>query len=184
VKRAGAPRALVAALLPACVTPACSALVPTAPAAPLAELASESPAPPPTSSPTSAPTSVLEAPLPAASASEACTADEGCGFAPAIGRCVADPRANQQPAVVDQGIVCYCDAGRCATLRVLPVACESDASCAIATDPRPHPIAADAAHPHHAGRPCRGATGPFALSAACELTNLCTLRRHACARPR
>lgn len=106
----------------------------------------------------------------------ACAADADCGYAPAEERCVANPRANRQPPLVNQGIVCYCEAARCATLLVPPVACESDASCAVLAEPRPHPVAADAAHPHERGRPCRD----FVFSTTCERTNICTMHRLAC----
>jgi hypothetical protein len=108
----------------------------------------------------------------------ACASDADCGYDPERARCLADPRANKQPLLCDQGIVCYCGDPdhRCATLRVPPVPCESDASCAVRADPRPHPVAADAAHPHERGRPCRD----FTIGTTCERTNICTLRRHAC----
>lgn len=105
----------------------------------------------------------------------ACGADPDCGYDPGADRCVADPRANRQPPIVDQGIVCYCDdRALCATLRVPPVPCESDASCAVRLDPRPHPVAA--AHPHEHGKPCRD----FTLATTCERTNICTMHRLAC----
>jgi len=117
---------------------------------------------------------------PVATAAEpGCAADADCGFDPTGGRCTADPRANRQPPLVDQGIVCYCEAARCATLRVPPVPCESDTSCAVRADPRPHPVAADAAHPHERGRACRD----FVFSTTCERTNICTMHRPACPRP-
>jgi hypothetical protein len=120
-----------------------------------------------------------------ASPAPACAADEDCGYDPAQGLCRADPRANRQPPLVDQGLVCYCDGARCASLRVPPVPCESDASCAVSEDPRPHPIAADAIHPHERGgssatkspitngtpNPCRD----FVFSTTCERTNICTM---------
>ncbi|WP_437732428.1 hypothetical protein [Sorangium sp. So ce1335] len=106
----------------------------------------------------------------------ACTDDTGCGYDPATERCGADPRLNRQPPVTDQGIVCYCDAGACALLRVLPVPCEGDHDCAVAHEPRPHPARATRERPHEKGRPCRDLT----LSTTCERTNICTLRRHAC----
>lgn len=116
---------------------------------------------------------ILAAPEPA------CGSDADCGYDPDRARCAADPRANRQPPIRDQGIVCYCDdlARRCATLRVLPVPCESDASCAVRLDPRPHPVAADVAHPHPRGRACRD----FTRSATCERTNICTMHTLACA---
>jgi hypothetical protein len=108
----------------------------------------------------------------------ACSSDADCGFEPDLDRCTADPRANRQPPLVDQGLVCYCDdaSRRCATLRVPPVPCESDASCAVDLAPRPHPIAASREHPHERGRPCRD----FAFSTTCERTNICTMTRHRC----
>jgi hypothetical protein len=109
-----------------------------------------------------------------------CAADADCGYDPAADRCVADPRANRQPVVVDQGIVCFCQGARCAALHVAPVPCESDAACAVSADPRPHPIAADRAHPHERGKPCRD----FAYSTTCERTNICTMHVHACPRRR
>jgi hypothetical protein len=111
-----------------------------------------------------------------------CASDEACGFDPGRARCVVDARANRQPEIVDQGILCYCDAGRCATLQVPPVPCESDAACAVAREPRAHPVAADAVHAHGPKNPCREANREIALSAVCEQTNLCTLRRHTCRR--
>ncbi|WP_437286530.1 hypothetical protein [Sorangium sp. So ce406] len=106
----------------------------------------------------------------------ACANDAGCGYDPASERCGGDPRLNRQPPVTDQGIVCYCDAGACAMLRVLPVPCEGDHDCAVAHEPRPHPVRATRERPHEKGRPCRDLT----LSTTCERTNICTLRRHAC----
>ncbi|WP_437481559.1 hypothetical protein WME75_38150 [Sorangium sp. So ce1014] len=112
-----------------------------------------------------------ERPFPAA-----CGGDADCGYDPASERCGADPRLNRQPPVTDQGIVCYCDAGACALLRVLPVPCEGDHDCAVAHEPRPHPVRATRERPHEKGRPCRDLT----LSTTCERTNICTLHRHAC----
>jgi hypothetical protein len=108
----------------------------------------------------------------------ACSSDADCGFDPARDRCRNDPRANRQPPLRDQGIVCYCEerARSCSTLRVPPVPCESDASCAVRLSPRPHPVAATVAHPHERGRPCRD----FLFSTTCERTNICTMHRHAC----
>ncbi|WP_437777773.1 hypothetical protein [Sorangium sp. So ce1097] len=106
----------------------------------------------------------------------ACTDDAGCGYDPATERCGADPRLNRQPPLTDQGVVCYCDAGACALLRVLPVPCEGDSDCAVAHEPRPHPVRATRERPHEKGRPCRDLT----LSTTCERTNICTLRRHTC----
>ena len=135
-----------------------------------------------------APATPGEAPSPPVAPEPACAGDADCGYDPARDRCVADPRANRQPPLLDQGLVCYCDGARCALLRVPPVPCESDASCAVGAEPRPHPIAADAAHPHPRGRPCREFSGPglrpwdFVTSATCERTNICTLRRLSCPR--
>ncbi|WP_437598243.1 hypothetical protein WMF28_36705 [Sorangium sp. So ce590] len=112
-----------------------------------------------------------ERPFPAA-----CAGDADCGYDPASERCGADPRLNRQPPVTDQGIVCYCDAGACARLRVLPVPCEGDHDCAVAHEPRAHPVRATRERPHEKGRPCRDLT----LSTTCERTNICTLHRHAC----
>lgn len=107
----------------------------------------------------------------------ACGRDADCGYDPRADRCIADPRANRQPPLVDQGIVCFCDDHRlCATLRVPPVPCEYDASCAVRLDPRPHPVAADGAHPHERGKRCRD----FTLATTCERTNICTMRRLSC----
>lgn len=108
-----------------------------------------------------------------------CARDEACGYDPESQRCDADPRSNRQPAVLDQGIVCYCDEGahQCRTLRVLPVPCESDASCAVDPLPRPHPVAASLAFPHEQGKPCRD----FTLATRCERTNLCTMHPLECA---
>ncbi|WP_437645854.1 hypothetical protein [Sorangium sp. So ce362] len=108
--------------------------------------------------------------------SAACAGDADCGYDPASERCGADPRLNRQPPVTDQGIVCYCDAGACARLRVLPVPCEGDHDCAVAHEPRAHPVRATRERPHEKGRPCRDLT----LSTTCERTNICTLHRHAC----
>jgi hypothetical protein len=113
---------------------------------------------------------------PPAPPAPACAADADCGYDPDGGRCVADPRANRQPPLTDQGLVCYCDAARCATLRVPPVPCESDASCAVRADPRPHPVAASAAYPHERGRPCRD----FLIATTCERTNICTMTHLRC----
>jgi hypothetical protein len=110
-----------------------------------------------------------------------CSRDADCGYDPAGDGCDSDPRSNRQPPLVDQGIVCYCDeaARRCAILRVPPVPCESNASCAVSPDPRPHPVAASVEHPHERGRACRD----FAISTTCERTNICTMRRHDCPSP-
>ena len=106
-----------------------------------------------------------------------CQDDADCGYDPVSERCGSDPRYNRQPPIVDQGIVCHCEASRCARMRVLPVPCESDRDCAVRPDPRPHPVRASASRPHERGRPCKD----FTLSTTCERTNLCTMRRHRCA---
>jgi hypothetical protein len=109
----------------------------------------------------------------------ACGADTECGYDPSSDACDSDPRSNRQPPLRDQGVLCYCDATalRCATLRVPPVPCEGDASCAVDPSPRPHPVAASAAHPHEKGRVCRD----FTISTTCERTNICTMNVHECA---
>jgi hypothetical protein len=108
----------------------------------------------------------------------ACSADEDCGYDPVSDACDSDPRSNRQPPLRDQGVLCYCeDAARtCAILRVPPVPCEGDASCAVSLAPRPHPVAADAAHPHEKGRVCRD----FTIATTCERTNICTMNVHDC----
>ena len=108
----------------------------------------------------------------------ACTADRDCGYDPASDVCDSDPRSNRQPPLRDQGVLCYCDdsAHRCATLRVPPVPCEGDGSCAVDPSPRPHPVAASAAHPHEKGRICRD----FTIATTCERTNICTMTAHEC----
>ncbi|WP_437673469.1 hypothetical protein [Sorangium sp. So ce131] len=116
------------------------------------------------------------APAPERSQAAACAGDADCGYDPANERCGSDPRLNRQPPLTDQGIVCYCEAGACALLRVVPVPCEGDHSCAVAHEPRPHPVRATRERPHEKGRPCRD----FTLSTTCERTNICTLRRHVC----
>ena len=93
-------------------------------------------------------------PSAAAPRARACRDDADCGYHPDGDACDADPRLNRQPLLVDQGIVCFCEAGLCETLRVPPVPCESDRSCAVRPDPRPHRVRASAAHPHERGRPC------------------------------
>jgi hypothetical protein len=136
------------------------------------------PWPPPLSTAITAPEAARATATPA-EPDAACAADADCGYDPLRDRCRADPRANRQPPIVDQGVVCYCEEARCAALRVPPVPCESDASCAVRADPRPHPVAAGAAHPHERGKACRD----FVLSTTCERTNLCTLHRLRCPRP-
>ncbi len=108
----------------------------------------------------------------------ACSADRDCGYDPASDACDSDPRSNRQPPLRDQGVLCYCDDGarRCATLRVPPVPCEGDASCAVNPSPRPHPVASDTDHPHERGRVCRD----FAIATTCERTNICTMTVHEC----
>jgi hypothetical protein len=108
----------------------------------------------------------------------ACAADRDCGYDPASDVCDSDPRSNRQPPLRDQGVLCYCDdsARRCATLRVPPVPCEGDASCAVDPSPRPHPVAASPAHPHEKGRVCRD----FTVATTCERTNICTMTAHEC----
>lgn len=107
-----------------------------------------------------------------------CSVDADCGFDPAANRCTSDPRANKQPPLRDQGIVCYCAEARaaCATLRVPPVPCEADESCAVDPDPRPHPVAASRARPHEKGKPCKD----FTIATTCERTNICTMRPLSC----
>src|SRR5262245_55195108 len=106
----------------------------------------------------------------------ACAQDTDCGYDPSRGVCGSDPRYNRQPPLIDQGILCYCEEHRCATLKVPPVPCESDASCAVRADPRPHPVAASADFPHERGKPCQD----YRLSTTCERTNICTLHRPTC----
>jgi hypothetical protein len=132
--------------------------------------------------PASTPTA---APAPTA----ACRTDDDCGYDPPGNRCGADPRYNKQPPLVDQGIVCYCDASTqgCALLRVDPAPCEGDTSCAVRIDPRPHPIRADAAHPYERPQPCRapraGAASRTVHWVTCERTNICTMHTRKCAQP-
>lgn len=108
----------------------------------------------------------------------ACRADRDCGYDPVSDACDSDPRSNRQPPLRDQGVLCYCDAAalRCATLRVPPVPCEGDASCAVNPSPRPHPVAADATYVHEKGRVCKD----FTISTTCERTNICTMTVHEC----
>lgn len=107
-----------------------------------------------------------------------CRSDADCGYDPASNRCGSDPRLNKQPPTVDQGIICYCESARaaCEILRVLPVPCEGDHSCAVNLDPRPHPVRATRNRPHERARPCRDL--PFTTT--CERTNICTLHRVKC----
>ncbi|AUX47261.1 uncharacterized protein SOCE26_087790 [Sorangium cellulosum] len=123
-----------------------------------------------------APLEAAAAPAPERSQPVVCTGDADCGYDPANERCGTDPRLNRQPPLIDQGVVCYCEAGACSLLRVVPVPCEGDHSCAVAHEPRPHPVRATRERPHEKGRPCRD----FTLSTTCERTNICTLRRHVC----
>lgn len=125
--------------------------------------------PPP---PRLAPVSVAPAPAQPAAPEVSCVTDADCGYAPALDRCLADPAANRQPPLVDQGLVCFCEAARCATLRVLPVPCEADESCAVQRAPRPHPVRASASTPHERRR-CD-------LTTTCERTNICTMSRTPC----
>jgi hypothetical protein len=105
-----------------------------------------------------------------------CSGDSECGYDAARDACGAEPRFNRQPALVDQGIVCYCEAQRCALMRVAPVPCESDAGCAVNPRPRPHPVAASAEFGHERGKVCR----EYSISTTCERTNICTMHRHQC----
>lgn len=105
-----------------------------------------------------------------------CRSDADCGYDPIADRCGSDPHLNKQPPVVDQGIICYCENAACAMLRVLPVPCEGDQSCAVKLDPRPHPVKATRHRPHERARPCRD----MPLTTTCERTNICTLRRVQC----
>lgn len=135
------------------------------------------------SEPTPAPRETRSAQTPAAPpprADDPCVSDVDCSYDPHADRCGADPRLNRQPPLVDQGILCYCDDARrvCARLRVEPVPCEGDSSCAIDPSPRPHPARADATHPHERGRRCLD----FTLTTRCERTNICTLQPVRCRR--
>lgn len=118
-----------------------------------------------------------------------CGSDADCGYDPTTARCGADPRWNKQPPLVDQGLVCYCDTASraCALLRVEPVPCEAESSCAIRFDPRPHPVRASSAHPYQKPRRCLPPWGTQAsaeeLFTTCERTNICTLNRRVCAVP-
>jgi hypothetical protein len=163
VKRAAASLAVVA--LAACAGGAPSEPRAPAPSAPARSaprdaraIASAEPEPPPAPSP--------------------CHSDDDCRYDPVHDRCGNDPRFNPQPPVVDQGVICYCEDREklCAKLRVWPVPCEGDASCAVDLAPRPHPVASSPAHPHEHGKPCRD----YVFSTTCERTNICTLHRHAC----
>ena len=93
-------------------------------------------------------------------------------------RCALPRRSPRQPAAPDRrsGRRLLLRGRSLRRARVLPVPCESDASCAVSVDPRPHPIASGSGAPSRAGRPCRD----FVLSTSCERTNLCTLHRLPC----
>ncbi|HVY47074.1 MAG TPA: hypothetical protein VHB21_14400 [Minicystis sp.] len=160
MKRA-APLPLVLLVAIGCDAPAPAAAVPTPP--PAASPRAKAPAPP------------RRPELPPERLT--CASDEGCRFDPVTEQCGNDPHYNRQPDMVDQGVICHCDGGRCGTLRVWPVPCESDDSCAVALAPRPHPVAASARAPRLPRTACAfGAT----YSVTCERTNICTLHRHAC----
>lgn len=149
-------------------------LAPIACAAAPPEIA-EAPPPPAPIAPPRAPEAA--SPPEARAPERPCAADADCGYDPSSDRCTSDPRANRQPPIRDQGIICYCDDARaCALLRVPPVPCESDASCAVRRDPRPHPVRASAAHPHERGRACRD----YTIATTCERTNICTLQPLSC----
>ena len=113
---------------------------------------------------------------PATAIERSCVSDADCGYEPSRDACAADSRANRQPPLEDQGLVCYCDERRCALLRVPPVPCESDDACAVRAEPRPHPVAASAFHPHQRGRACRD----YTIEATCERTNICTMHHLPC----
>src|ERR1700722_5228970 len=94
---------LLAAVPVACAapaTPAGSAL--TLVEAP-ASLVSPEPSP---GAPSSVPSSAGAAPLSPPAPEPPCAADADCGYDPRGDRCRADPRANRQPPLVDQGLVC------------------------------------------------------------------------------
>lgn len=125
----------------------------------------------------------IDSPLPP------CQSDGDCGYDPTSGECGVDPRWNKQPPLVDQGLVCYCDAPSraCALLRVEPVPCEGEASCALRLDPRPHPVRASATHPYKKPQRCTpprpGAPRKTDLYTTCERTNICTMHTRECALP-
>lgn len=110
---------------------------------------------------------------------ERCARDLECGYDPVGRACGTDPHFNKQPPIVDQGIVCYCDQGECALLRVDPVPCEGDQSCTILSEPRPHPARASSAHPP-VKKPACSAGAKEAYFATCERTNICTMFRKEC----
>lgn len=107
-----------------------------------------------------------------------CARDEDCGYDPSGDQCGPDPRLNRQPPLLDQGVICYCDerARACHALRVWPIPCEGDGSCAVSLEPRPHPVPATQDHPHERGAPCVD----FAFRSTCERTNICTMHPLAC----
>lgn len=150
----------------------------------LAATAMSAPEPAPSAHPSASATGTLALPV----SDPPCQRDEDCGYDPEGRRCGADPRWNKQPPVVDQGMICYCDAqtSACALLRVDPVPCEGDTSCAVHLDPRPHPVRASAAHPYEKPRPCRspkrGAAPETRRHVTCERTNICTMHTRECAR--
>lgn len=117
-----------------------------------------------------------------------CRSDDDCGYDPANVECGTDPRFNKQPAVIDQGLICYCDAATsaCALLRVEPAPCEGESSCAVRLDPRPHPVRVNAEHPYRKPRACRApkiaGQGERDLFTRCERTNICTMHTRECAR--
>ena len=142
------------------------------------------PPPPDTASPDGGTTTQSPQPAP-----PPCQSDEECGYDPTSGRCGADPRWNKQPPLLDQGLVCYCDppSRACALLRVEPVPCEGEPSCAIRLDPRPHPVRASAEHPYAKPKKCvppmRAAARRTDLFTTCERTNICTMHTRECALP-
>ena len=118
-----------------------------------------------------------------------CAADEDCGYDPVTERCGADPRLNKQPPLEDQGIVCYCEAvsRQCETLRVWPAPCEGESACAIALDPRPHPVRATRERPYVKPALCLppkpGKPRATRYDTTCERTNICTMHVRDCAAP-
>lgn len=118
-----------------------------------------------------------------------CRTDADCGYDPTTGRCGADPRLNKQPPLEDQGLICYCDdaARTCALLRVEPVPCEGEAACAIALDPRPHPVRATRERPYEKPKLCLppkpGTPHETRYDTTCERTNICTMHVRDCKAP-
>ncbi len=116
-----------------------------------------------------------------------CRTDADCGYDPSSMVCGTDPRFNKQPPVIDQGVICYCEKtnNACSLLRVLPVPCEGDTSCAIVLEPRPHPIRATAEHPYQKPKTCtkpKPRTPSVTVHhATCERTNICTMLSRECA---